>query len=397
MEMTRLERVLRPYEKKLQAQERFRRLLGVRRTDRPTYERYITGPIERFDASKNAFKVLQTKEAYGEAFRKEFKRRTGYDDWTTALPYRELEPEDRIGQSMAAAGWRLCKDYEPDNLPVTPPEGRLEVQDKAWMTRLVKKLGLMWGADGVHVARVDPRWVYQGVDIPHKYAIMVVVQHKPTLLSTAPSHFSWTSAVDAYSRLKTITTNLSDFICGLGYPARYRETLGVAPEMLVVPTAIDAGIGEFARTGRVLSPEFGINMRIKPVTTDLPLEVDKPISFGVHEFCMACENCAAFCPSNAVPFGEPTDKGPSPVFNNPGYKKWYLHADRCIVFWAVNKKKWLSCGGRCIAVCPWNKPQNLFHNALRWMAIQAPASIKSLLARADAKVYGHRKGIRNSL
>ena len=63
------------------------------------------------------------------------------------------------------------------------------------------------------------------------------------------------------------------------------------------------------------------------------------------------------------------------------------------MFWAANKKKWLSCGGRCIAVCPWNKKQNIFHNTVRWLAIHSPALIKKLLVWADVKVYGHKKSI----
>ncbi len=322
MDMHRLERILMPYEKRLQAQERFRRFLGVKQVDRPTYDKYITGPIARFDHRKNAFATLVRDNPFGEDFRGRFKARTGYDRHSDSLPYSELEPEDRIGQSLAKACMRLCAEYHPENLPVCPPEGRVEVHDKAWMTRLIKKVGLMLGADRVHITQIDPRWIYQDVDIPHQYAIMIVVQHKPTLLKTAPSHFSWASTADAYTRLKLIATQLADFICGLGYEARYRETRGTRdPEMLIVPMAIDAGIGEFARTGRVLSPEYGIDMRLKPVTTDLPLEVDRPISFGVHAFCMACESCAIFCPANAVPFGEPTEEPPNAVFYNPGYKK----------------------------------------------------------------------------
>lgn len=395
-EFERFESILLPYEKILQKQERFRKRLGVKEEKRPTYEKYITGEIKRFDPAKNAFQLLQPDNKYGEEFRQSFKKRTGHDHWTTPLPYSKLEMEDRLGQSLAAVGWRLCQDYHPENLPVTPPDGRLAFQDKAWMSRTIKKVGLMLGADRVHIAKVDQRWVYEGIDIPEKYAIMVVVQHKPTFIDTAPSHFSWASATEAYSRLKYITTQLSDFICGLGYPARYRETLGWGPEMLVVPTSIDAGIGEFSRNGRVLSPEYGTNMRIKPVTTDLPLEVDKPISFGVHDFCMACESCATLCPSNAVPFGEPTDTPPSTIFNNPGYKKWYLRADRCLGFWSANKKKWLSCGGRCLAVCPWNKPINIFHNTVRWNAIHSPAAIKKMLVWADVKLYHRKKSIKNT-
>jgi len=43
--MEKLEKALQPYEKELRRQERFRRSLGVREVDQPTYLRYITGPV----------------------------------------------------------------------------------------------------------------------------------------------------------------------------------------------------------------------------------------------------------------------------------------------------------------------------------------------------------------
>ena len=282
-----MEKALLPYEKKLRAQESLRRRLGVRQVERPTYERYITGPIERFDRRRSAFMALDPDNPYGEAYRKEFKARTRHENWTNPLPYTELEPDDRVGQSLGLAAWRLCREYLPEPLPATPLEGRLEIHDRAWVTRLVKKAALLFGADLVGITKVDPRWVYQDIEIPHKYAIVVGIPHIRSMTNTAPSHFSWLAVGDVYSRLKFITTQLADFIRGLGYEAMYRETLHWNPEMLMVPMAIDAGLGEFARNGRVLSPEFGINLRLKAVTTDLPLKVDKPISFGVHDFCMA--------------------------------------------------------------------------------------------------------------
>ncbi|MBW1780756.1 MAG: reductive dehalogenase [Deltaproteobacteria bacterium] len=393
MNANKLEAALLPYEKQLKAQEKLRRRLGVKEVDQPTYEKYITGPIERFDRRKNAFMTIMPDNPFGKEFRKQFKARTGHDHWMDPLPYSELESEDRIGQSLSAASWRLCNEYFPKTLPVTPLDGRLEISDRAWITRLIKKAALMFGAEMVRITKVDPRWVYQDIHISHKYAIIVVVSHERSLNNTAPSHFSWLSATNTYSRLKFISTQLADFICGLGYDAAYRETLGWNPEMLMVPTAIDAGVGEFARNGRVLSPEFGINMRLKPVTTDLPLEVDKPISFGVHEFCTACEHCATFCPANAIPFGEPTDVPPT-IHNNPGFRKWFIRADRCLTFWAANKRKWLSCGGRCISVCPWNKPLVIQHNMVRWLAIHAPAIIKKTLVWGDKVVYRRKKSIK---
>ena len=50
--MDRLEKALLPYEKQLQKQEKLRKRLGVKQVERPTYERYITGPIERFEKER---------------------------------------------------------------------------------------------------------------------------------------------------------------------------------------------------------------------------------------------------------------------------------------------------------------------------------------------------------
>lgn len=387
-----LEKTLRPYEKKLKKQERFRKLLGVRDVDRPTYERYITGHIERFHSKQNAFAMMMQDSPSGQEFKEKYKRRTGVDYFSKPLSQEELEPEDRIGQALAAASWRICTEYYPEPLKVTPPEGRVPVTDKQWMSRLIKKTGMLLGAEMIRITKIDQRWVYKDKDIPHKYAIIAVVPHIHSLNQTAPSHLSGLAVGNTYSRLKFITTQMADFICRMGYDAMYRETLGWDPDMLMVPMAIDAGIGEFSRTGRVMSPEFGINMRLKAVTTNMPLEVDKPISFKAHEFCMECENCATYCPANAIPFGEPTE-APDSMFNNPGYKKWYLKADRCLYFWMANRKKWITCGGRCIAVCPWNKPMNIFHNFIRLLAIHSPPFIKKLLVLGDKIIYRHKKSI----
>jgi reductive dehalogenase len=386
MYTSQLEEALLPYEKELREQERLRRFLGVRDVNRPTYEKYIIGPIERFDRRKAAFSTLMPNNPFGEEFRKRFKARTGHDG-RGVLPYSALEPEDRIGQSLHLAATRLCTDYNPQTAAVTPPEGRFEVTDPAWISRLIRKVSLMYGAEMVRITNVDQRWVYQDVNTPHKYAIVIVVHHIRAFNDTAPSHLSGAAGGDTYSRLKFVSTRLADFICGLGYDAAYREARSAQMEMQIVPTALDAGVGEFARNGRVLSPEFGNNMRMKLVTTDLPLEIDRPISFGVHDFCMACESCATYCPPSAIPFGPPTDR-PLGTFNNPGFRKWYIDAEKCLTFWSMNKKKWTSCGGRCIAVCPWNKPIVPYHNMVRWVAIHSPTVVKKMLVWSDQKMKG---------
>jgi reductive dehalogenase len=386
-----IEKALLIFEKKLKAQEKFRQKLGVREIDRPTYDRYIAGNIERFDRRKNSMMLLLPGNPHDEKLELHgrIKKRTG-TDFYSILPYSDMDPIDRIGQSLTQAAWRIAREYHPDPFLVTPDEYKVPIDDRARMSRLIKKIAMFFGAEMVRIAKLDQRWVYKDIDIHHRYIIVVVVPHVADCLATAPSHYSSSAVAETYSRHKFIVTQLADFIRGLGYDASPRETLGTNPELLMVPIAIDAGVGEFARTGHCLSPEFGINMRMKAVTTDMPLDTDKPISFGVHDFCMVCENCAKYCPGNAIPLGAPKEEVVD-IYNNTGFKKWNLNAERCLTIWNMNKKKWTSCGGRCIFVCPWSKKTNIPHNIVRWIAIHSPSTVKRFLVKGDRLLYSRTK------
>ena len=128
--MEKLERALQPYEKELRRQERFRRILGVKEVDRPTYHRYITGPIERFEKTRMAFLCMRPDNPYGEELRRKFKERTGYDHYLNPLPYEELDYEDRIGRAIADAAYRGCAEYNPAPFPVTHQEGSLRLKTR---------------------------------------------------------------------------------------------------------------------------------------------------------------------------------------------------------------------------------------------------------------------------
>ena len=376
---------LEPYEKKLRAMGDRRRRLGVKKVERPTYERYITGPIERFDRRRMAFLRRDPENPWSEGYAEAYASRADRE-----RSMAELEVGDRIARSLQEALWKICFTYNPDLRQIPPKEAQVPVDDLPWMTRLVKKVALFFGAEIVGITRIDQRWVYKHVDISHEYAIVIGVTHQPYLNILAPSYMAGAAVYSTYSRLKVAAVQLAEFIRGMGYDAVQRETLAKGAEMLMVPLAIDAGIGEFARTGRCLSPEFGTNMRLKAVTTDLPLEVDSPISFGVHEFCSVCGKCAMRCPAQAIPRGPPTET-PSSVSNNPGYRKWYIDAEKCLLFWGANSRKWSTCGGRCIAVCPWNKSGAWYHDFARWVAINLGTRGKKALVRLDDIMgYGKR-------
>ena len=105
-DLTRLESALQPYEKKLAKQETFRRRLGVVKVEEPTYQRYVTGTIQRFEKERMAFLCMRPENPHGDALRKKFKKHTGYDHYLSPLPYAELEIEDRFGRALADAGYR---------------------------------------------------------------------------------------------------------------------------------------------------------------------------------------------------------------------------------------------------------------------------------------------------
>jgi epoxyqueuosine reductase QueG len=99
------------------------------------------------------------------------------------------------------------------------------------------------------------------------------------------------------------------------------------------------------------------------VFTDLPLIPDRPIDVGVQGFCEQCAVCADHCPSQAITPGPRTDQ-PWDVSNSPGMLKWPVKAMECLDWWVKNGTH---CS-ICIRVCPWNKPDTLFHRCVRMLA-----------------------------
>ena len=77
---------------------------------------------------------------------------------------------------------------------------------------------------------------------------------------------------------------------------------------LAIPYAIKAGLGEYGRLGLLITKEFGPRVRLGKIFTNLPLAPDRPIRFGVKEFCDTCRRCSEGCPVNAIPSNAPSDE-----------------------------------------------------------------------------------------
>lgn len=130
----------------------------------------------------------------------------------------------------------------------------------------------------------------------------------------------------------------------LGFPARAQTNAD--SDVLQIPLVLWAGLGELSRIGElVLNPFVGPRFKSVVLTTDMPLEVDRPIDFGLQTFCRNCLKCARECPCNAISWGD------SVMYN--GYEMWKLDVERCTRYRLTNQRG-ASCG-RCMKTCPINK------------------------------------------
>ena len=88
----------------------------------------------------------------------------------------------------------------------------------------------------------------------------------------------------AYLRGAEIAGVMAEMLRRLGFSARAQTN--VDSEVLHIPLMLLAGLGELSRIGElVLNPFVGPRLKTVVVTTNMPLEVDQPIDFGLQYFC----------------------------------------------------------------------------------------------------------------
>jgi len=155
----------------------------------------------------------------------------------------------------------------------------------------------------------------------------------------------------------------------------------VIPEEVKRPAArhnffVRAGAGELSRIGElVLNPFVGPRFKSGAITTDMPLTPDRPIDFGLQDFCTKCTKCARECPVGAIRFGDKV------MFN--GYEMWKPDVDRCARYRITNMRG--SACGRCMKTCPYNIEGVLAERPVQWAAMKLPFA-RSWIARLDDKL-----------
>lgn len=261
---------------------------------------------------------------------------------------------------------------------------------RADASRIVKGYARHIGADIVGICRTDPDWAYSkrgeifydnwedwGEKIPEPLPYTVVIgtemdhdlvvgsPHTPTVIESSRDY-----ALGAF-----LTTQLAAYFSALGYKASAQHSRHY--DLLMVPLAVDAGLGELGRLGYLISDKFGPRVRLFAVTTDMPLEPDKPVDLGAEVFCERCLKCGESCPSKSIPLGD------QEVVE--GVYKWALNAETCFEYWG---KVGTDCSV-CMAICPFSRPDRSVHKIARFMVRRSHLA-RTLLPYLDNWVYGRR-------
>ncbi len=268
--------------------------------------------------------------------------------------------------------WHDFLEHHPlKSPPVTIPKH---------FSKNIKEIAKHFGADAVGIVRLTDDHFYshhgaqsddigrplygQKTDKDYRYAIVYVQSMNRDMINRAPFFEEMLETENVYLNIAYTGFRLALYLKSLGYKSLFQsEAFYLTP---LVPLAYDAGLGEIGMANHLVHPEYGDAIRIGAVLTQLPLEADRPIDFGLEAFCKRCALCLMNCPSNSIK--------PHPRIVNQ--RRFYKFDDQtCFQLW---KNTGTDCG-TCLQSCPFT--QGIERTTLDWM--------KNDIERIDRVIQQH--------
>ena len=206
----------------------------------------------------------------------------------------------------------------------------------------VKAQGLEIGADDAGITLFKPEWVYNDRDVPQgKWAIVLAFSHDYDNLKLAPNEDTYIEVMVQYARAGMTAKLLANWIREQGYFAEAK--MGPNTEdVLMIPPAIEAGLGELGKHGSMIHRKLGANFRLSMVLTTCRWWRTAATSSAATISVRVARSAPVACPPNAI--------SPDKQVVN-GETKWYVDFDKCLPYFIDDK----TCG-ICLAVCPWSRP-----------------------------------------
>ena len=234
---------------------------------------------------------------------------------------------------------------------------KVEKTSTEW-TKLIKEVGVKSGAVAIGITKMRPQWVIDTFEVPYETVITIGVAMDFENLKTAPEVPSAIEVIKKYGEAHLVSHAIANYIHEQGWNAISYGGSNNVP-ILLIPPAIESGLGELGKHGSLINRENGSVMRLGALVTDMPLNYDSLDVFGVDDFCLNCKACEKACPPEAIQSDKKMVRG---------VEKWYVDFDKCLPYFNENT----GCG-ICLAVCPWSHPgvpQNLVKKIAKKKALK---------------------------
>jgi reductive dehalogenase len=267
--------------------------------------------------------------------------------------------------------------------------------DAETIIRVISGTARYYGAVDVGFARVRKYHFYshsgrraenwgKAIDAGHRTAVVIIVAMDVEMLKAAPALPVILESSRQYVESAKIANVIAAYIRSFGYAARAHTDGNY--QVMCVPAAVDAGLGELGRLGLFMHPVYGPCVRISVVTTELELTGTEqkvhPASASINHFCKICKKCADNCPTQSICEDE--------EHSSRGFRHWSINQETCFSYW---KHTGTDCA-LCIGVCPYTKPDTLVHKLVRFY-ISRNAVNRKIALLMDDLFYGRKKKIKN--
>ena len=363
----------------------------------------IVGSVQRFDERATVFSRNRALRPGSEQYQRYYAQHPEHEEYDIA--------RKKLGGPVGKPGL-IDKPHEKPNLAasvasvnfslhlsvpeiVTPQrftgfQGGSVALSPEEATERVKGFGRHLGAGLIGITEIEPSWIYshrgeifhenwgdwgRKIDLSHKYAVVFTTEMSFEMIAAAPHTPTSIESRVQYAKGASIATQLAAFIANLGYAATANHFRHY--DLLLVPLAVDAGLGEMGRFGYLITKKYGPRVRLAAVTTDLPLKTDQPMDIGVEDFCKNCKKCAICCPSNSIAMADQREVN--------GSLRWKLDEETCFEYWG---KVGTGCN-ICMRVCPWSHAGTLPHQLIK-VLVSRNRTARRLFTIMDDIFYGKR-------
>jgi len=246
--------------------------------------------------------------------------------------------------------YETVENFEKKDKQETPPS----------FSRNLKEITKYFGATDVGIVKLNEYLYYSHsgglnqdfgllnysdeIKASHNTAIVFTIKMDKDMINRAPHFEELLATEEAYLEVAQTGARLSMYLKSLGYEAFFNNSeYYLSP---LVPLAYEAGLGEIGMSNHLITLEHGDNVRLGAVFTDLVVDYDSPIDFGLDDFCKRCALCLMNCPSKAITHKERIVNG----------RKFYKFNDNlCFDMWT---KSGTDCG-ICIQSCPFTQGVNI--------------------------------------